>query len=253
MPDPAETNPQLIFDWSKPRRQTARLIGWLLITGLGLAGFFFLFRVVYQPPRHFIPATNHITLLSSTDPAARALLQRVSDHDFFVFANNSESRDAPSLDEQAPVFHPSFEKHELRLQDLPQRDTKPPPVRLLDVTAPTLPRPALQDMRAPATAVSPPPASIARLSLHLTGALQARKMISTPDLAKLPPLDYTAWRFQVGVDREGRVAFTLPLATSEKPADAAEVLRLLRELRFAPDEKAASPMWGIASFDWSQP
>jgi len=252
MPDPAETATPLIFDWSKPRRPTARLVFWLLVTALGLAGFFFMFRVVFQTPRHYIPTTSHITLLSPNDPAARALLQRISDRDFFVFPNNSERKGGVSLDDQAPVFHPSFEKHELKLQDLPQRDAKPPPVRLLDVTEPNLPPPDLREMRAPSAAV-PLAAAPAVLSLHLKGALEKRKIVTAPDFSKLAPQDNTAWRFQLGVEKDGRVSFALPVATGEKATDAGEVLRLLRAVRFAPDNDSSAPMWGIATLDWSRP
>jgi hypothetical protein len=260
MGEPTETEPQLTFDWSKPRRQSAGLLLWLILTGIGLAGFFFLFRVVYQTPRHFIPATSQITLLSPTDPAARALLQRVADRDFFVFSNNKKSDDDPSLDDRAPVFHPSFEKHELRLQDLPQRDSKPPPVRLLDVTVPTLPPPDLHDLHAPPAAVTalplPPPSAPFTPALHLSGALAERKIVSMPDFSSLSALDCTAWRFQLGVDVDGRVTFALPLATAEKAADSSEALRLLSEVRFAPEDQnnhARPPMWGVATFEWTRP
>jgi hypothetical protein len=252
MPDPAETASPLIFDWSKPRRPTARLVFWLLITGMALAGFFFLFRVVFQTPSHYIPTTSRITLLSPNDPSARALLQKVSDRDFFVFANNRERNGGMSLDEQAPVFHPSFEKHELKLQDLPQRDAKPPPVRLLDVTEPNLPAPDLHDMRAPSPA-SPAAASVSVLSLHMTGPLEKRKIISTPNFSTLTLLDNSAWRFQMGVEKDGRVSFALPVATGDKATESAEIVRLLREVRFAPDTVNPAPMWGIATLVWSHP
>jgi len=254
MPEQAETKPQLIFDWSKPRTQTARLVFWLLVTGVGVALFFVLFRVVYQTPRHVIPSTQHITLLSNNDPAARNLLQRVADRDFYIFPSNGQGQHQMSLSEQAPVFHPSFEKHELKLQDLPQRDTKPPPARLLDFTEPILPPVDLHELRAPA-ATPPSTASKAplKLALHLSGTLETRKLLATPDLSTLPTLDFTAWRFQVGVGSDGRVTFVLPVATGEKTTDVTPMLRVLNNLRFAADDKAESPQWGVASFAWSQP
>ncbi len=253
MPDPAETDPPLIFDWSKPKRPTARLLLWLVVTSLGLAGFFILFRVVYQTPRHFIPATNHVTLLSPTDPAARALLQRVADRDFFVFSNNSEGKPSPSLEDLGPVFNPTFKNHELKLQDLPQRDAKPPPVRLLDVASPMLPPPDLHDMHALPAPAEPKSVSPFKLTLHFEGALANRKIVSLPDLSTLPPsLDYSAWRFQVGVDADGRVTFALPLVSAEKLTDSSAVLDLLQKVRFAGHSNIPSPVWGIASFEWSQ-
>jgi hypothetical protein len=253
MSEQAETTPQLIFDWSKPRRPIARLVLWLLVTSVGLTLFFMLFHVIYQTPRRIIPATHQVTLLSPNDPAARNLLQRVSDKDFFIFSGNGSGQHQLSLAEQAPVFHPTFEKHELKLQDLPQRDTKPPPARLLDVTEPTLPPPDLKDLHSSvaATTSAAPPASV--LTLQISGALENRKLLSQLNLSTLPPLDYTAWRFQIGVAADGRVTFVLPVASGEKSADAAPVLHLLNHLRFAPDEKTPAPVWGIAKFEWVHP
>lgn len=253
MPDPAETSPPLVFDWSQPRRPTARLLMWLLITSAGIAGFFFLFRVVYQTPRRAIPITNHITLLTPTDPEASALLQRVSDRDFFAFTNTSESLHSDILDQQLPRFHPLFEKHELRLQDLPQRDSKPPPVRLLDVTEPTLPPADLRELHAPpaATEAARASASPPHLALHLTGDLAKRKILSVPDFAPLASLDTMAWRFQIGVGPDGRVSFALPLtAAQEKPGEASQAEHLLEQLRFAAEPGSPAPSWGIATLHW---
>jgi hypothetical protein len=64
-------------------------------------------------------------------------------------------------------------------------------------------------------------------------------------------LDNTAWRFQLGVEQDGRVSFALPVAAGDKATEAAEIVRLLREVRFAPDTANPAPVWGIATLVWS--
>src|SRR5436309_497891 len=69
MPDsPSETDP-LIFHWQQPARKTRGLLFWLVAVLLALAGFFYLFQVVYPQAQRFTPVPHHIVALSPADPA----------------------------------------------------------------------------------------------------------------------------------------------------------------------------------------
>ena len=247
MSKPRQTDPGLTFDWRKPPAEWPRLAMWLLVTVIGLVAFFALFRVVYPQTQRLVPTAQHVTLLG-TDPAARAVFNVVQDRDFLIIPSADGKRSPVSLDDRAPVFHSSFEKHELKLLDLPQRDTKPAPVRLLDVREPVLPRLDLSGLHrvAPGTAPTTPQ----KLVLRLRGDLASRPVESQPGFGTLQMTEPESWIFHLGVDGTGHVIFALPVEAPGKLDEAAPLLRLLRQIRFAADA-ARKTTWGEASLAWT--
>ena len=246
MPKPSQTDPGLTFDWRKPRAEWARLAFWMLVTFLGLAAFFALFRVVYPQTRRIVPTAQQITLLG-TDPATQAVLNAVQDRDFLIIPSSDGKKNPVSLEDLAPVFHPSYEKHEIKLLDLPQRNTKPAPVRLLDVREPVLPRLDLSDLSPNPRATAPVPK---KLALQVRGGLASRETASQPEFGTLEMAEPESWRFHLGVDSAGHVIFALPVEAPGKLEEAAPLLRLLRQIRFAP-ESVERITWGEAALVWS--
>ncbi len=247
MPKPPPTDPGLTFDWRKPRGERTRLVFWMLVTFFGLAAFFALFRVVYPQTQRRVPTAQQVTLLGS-DTAAQTVLNAVQDHDFLIIPSADSKRNLVSLEDRAPVFHPSYEKHELKLLDLPQRNTKPAPVRLLNVREPILPRLDLSELdRNPRT---PSTARPIKLALHLRGGLTSRVITSQPDFSTLQMAEPESWRFHLGVNSAGQVLFALPIEAPSKLGDAAPLLRLLRQIRLAPDA-SKDTTWGGAALVWS--
>ena len=246
MPKPSQTEPDLTFDWRKPRGEWARLAFWTLVTFLGLAAFFALFRVVYPQTQRVVPTAQQITQLG-TQPATQAVLDAVQDRDFLIIPSTGGKRNPVSLEDRAPVFHPSYEKHEVKLLDLPQSNTKPAPVRLLDVREPVLPRLELSDLKP-----SPPDTDTLprKLDLHIRGSLAARQTDARPDFDDLQMAEPESWRFHLGVDGAGQVVFALPIEAPGKLEEAAPLLRLLRQIRFSPDS-GERITWGEAALAWS--
>ncbi len=242
MSKPTPTDPGLTFDWRKPRAEWARLAFWILVMFLGLAAFFALFRVVYPQTRRLVPTAQQVTLLG-TDPATLPILNSVLDRDFLIIPSSDGRRSAVSLEDSAPVFHPSYEKHELRLLDLPQRNMNPAPVRLIDVREPVLPRLDLSELIREPKPAAPGPRKPA---LQLRGGLASREIASQPDWGTLPMAEPESWRFHLGVDGSGNVIFALPVEVPGKLEEAAPLLRLLRQVRFAPlsEERIT---WGEAT------
>lgn len=257
---PAETSSKetpLIFHWPRPLEQGRRLIFWIGVVALGLAGFFYVFQVVYPQSQRSTPIPHQVLLLDPSDPVARAILNKVQDRDFLVLPSDDAGADTSRLEDHAPVFHPSYEGHKLGLQDLPHKPFTVPPARLLKVDEPVLPpldlselKRSAKDEQAPAKEAAP------RLVMKLTGNLATRKMIHPPDLTGILPADPGAHRIQLGVDAQGRVWFALPLRESENLAMASELTERLTQVRFEPveekkkDDQAPAPTWGVASFAW---
>jgi hypothetical protein len=261
MPSDSSKETPLIFHWPRPLEQGRRLIFWIGVVALGLAAFFYVFQVVYPQSQRSTPIPHQVLLLDPSDPAARAILNKVQDRDFLVLPGEDPGTEAARLEDRAPVFHPSYEGHQLSLQDLPHKPFTVPPARMLKMDEPVLPPLDLAELKR-ADASSAPNAKTAapRLALKLTGALAKRKMIHPPDLAGLSPADPATLCIQLGVDAHGRVWFALPLRESESVQMSSDLASRLTQARFEPlDAKSGSegsllaqepPVWGIATFAW---
>ncbi len=248
-----QTTPEsdLIFHWKRPVVKARGLAFWIFAVLLGLAGFFYLFRVVYPQAQRFRPVPYHIVALNSADPAAREVLNKVHDVDFLILPPPSEVMGSVSLDEHAPVFHPSFEGHKLQLEDLPHQAHPIPPARLLQMDAPVLPPLDLSELKSPVSPVKPL-VKTGRLTMRMTGPLGLRAMTHPPDLGAVSLSDPSACRFQLGVNAEGVVEVALPLASIENPEALQKLGRLMQAIRFAPATgKDSGPMWGTATFEWN--
>jgi hypothetical protein len=252
MPEPASESESLTFHWHKPARKARGLTFWLFVVLLGLAAFFYLFQVVYPQAQRFTPVPHHIIALNPGDPAAREFLNKVQDRDFLILPTSNETGAAASLDDHAPVFHPTFEGHKLQLQDLPQKAFSVPSARLLQTDAPVLPPLDLSELQTPPQAAKPA-ANAAKLTMRLTGPLAGRGLLQAPDLGGVILNDPASCRFQLGVNADGSVAVALPLASAETQESMQKLGTAMREMRFVPAEpKAETPMWGMATFEWSK-
>lgn len=247
-----ETNP-LIFHWTIPVWKQRGLLFWMFVVLLGLAAFFYLFQVVYPQAQRFTPVPHQIVVLNPTDPAAKELMNRVHDRDFLILPPASESTSTVSLEEHAPVFHPTFEGHKLQLQDLPSKTFTVPPARLLQMDAPVLPPPDFTDLK-----VSPIPTVktvtvTPSLVLRLSGPLSLRVVKRTADLSGITMADPMSCRFQLGVNADGGVDVALPLSSGEDAETIAKLTAAMQSIRFAPASvQASAPVWGTVTFEWSK-
>jgi len=247
----------LIFDWRGQDRHFPALMKWFFSTIAAMTAFAYVFKVVYPQSQRVAPVPQQITVLNAADPSMRGLLRKVADQDFLVIPHDQLAGQV-RLDEFAPVFHPSYEKHELQLQDLPHKTFNVPPARLLDPSEPMLPPPDLSQLKKAPEASPSEPGGKQSLSLVFTGALAKRKTAHSPDLNALKLTDPEAWRFHVGVDERGRVAFALPIATGEAAALTPEIVTLIGEMRFEPAPKNEGTTsrgmitWDVANLQWGK-
>lgn len=252
MRTPSESRQTLVFEWKRPNRRGLSLFTWLFLTLLGMGGFFYLFKVIYPQSQRFTPVPQQIFVLNPGNPAHQALMNRIQDHDYLVIPGNDNATREVHLEDRVPVFHPTFEKHEFQLQDLPRTKINVFPARVLNPTTPVLPPPdlkGLKPMAASASSSSPPPA----ITLGFSGDVSQRQMISRPDLSSLNISDPGAWRFHIGVDAQGRVTSALPIATGEEQAATKLMLSLLSKLRFNPiDNDTSKPKveWSVVTLHW---
>jgi hypothetical protein len=223
----------------------------VFVVPLALAGFFYLFRVVYPQAQRFTPVPHHVVALNAADPAARELLNKVHDVDFLILPPQGEASGTVSLDEHAPVFHSTLEGHKLQLEDLPHQAIPIPPARLLQMDAPVLPPLDLSELKStPAAAKAV--VNVRGLTIRINGPLALRAMTHPPDLSGIFLSDPSACRFQIGVNSDGVVEVALPLASTENSEVLQKLGNVVQRIRFAPaSTKGAEPVWGTATFEWS--
>jgi len=109
-----------LFDWQRRRHRSLRLPIYLLVSLSLLSIFFYLFQVTYPTPERTLPRGQEITLLTPTDPAARAILRRISDHTVAWALPLAPTHDAVDWGEIAPRLEPSFASHQFHPLDLPE-------------------------------------------------------------------------------------------------------------------------------------
>lgn len=238
----------LIFDWPQRFGGNGKLILAMLLVLVGMTAFFYVFQVVYPQNQRFSPVPHQVYILNPSDPQTDALLQKVQDRDFLLLPSTQPLASEASLNDSAPVFHPSFTDHTLTLQDLPHRTFTAPPARLLDRDAAVMPALDLSDLKPAKDRKSTmEEESSFVIAMKISGLAEARlpKLLPAfPDLEMNAP---EATEYEIAVDEQGRVVFALSLTTTESP----EVLRQLglkiRRLRFQPDIKATEEGAGKAN------
>lgn len=243
----------LNFHWHKPAGSDGRLWRWLIIAALGLISFFYLFKVVYPQTSRVTPLPQQVLILNATDPTARAIMNRVQDIDHLMLPTSSDITNPVNLDEQVPVFHPSFENHRFSLQDLPYKAVKVRPARLLDTTSPILPPLDLSDLKETPTVIQRRLKG-PHLTMKLSGDLAGRPLLSPSDFTPLGITDADAYRFQLGVDPRGHVTFALPITENGNPEITQRVVKFLTQLKFQAlpaKDTMGKPAWGVATFQWS--
>jgi hypothetical protein len=261
MPHKVASEHPLIFDWALVRSRFGRLLLAFLGVLVGLTLFFFVFRVVYPQSERFTPIPHQAVMLDPGNPATTSIMNRVRDVDYLLLPSRHQQDSAPTLQSQAPVFHPSFEGHQLTLQDLPHRQFTAPPPRLLDADAPVLPPLDLSELKSHnprpvfAQANTNDKKRHSRLRMKFHGLAESRLPRNVPDVFDVPVIDPGTCRFKIGIISDGRVAVALPLSTPEPPAAGASLADRVRRLRFAPltpemVKDAPAIEWGEISFEW---
>ena len=252
MKTPSDSRQTLVFDWTKPAHRGLGLALSLLITLTAMAAFFYLFRVIYPQSQRLTPVPQQVFVLNPADPAHQALINRVRDQDHLVIAGGDNDMREVHLDDHAPVFHPSFEKHEFQLQDLPRTKINVFPARILNPSASMLPPPDLKGLKpaeGPFASFGPPPP----ITLGFSGELSKMHLRTMPDLTALQITDPGAWRFHIGVSADGHVAYVMSIATGEEQTATKTLLSLLSKLRFDPVDNAdgsATVVWSIVTLHW---
>ncbi len=239
-----EDSPRLTFEWVVPESTIWRLLFYAGITVVTLAGFFFVFRVVYPESDRPPLVSRRVLVLSENDPDARPLIQRAVDQSFALLPTPAED---PAKEAALPEFRPSFEGYRMRLKGLPVTKVNEPAKRMFSPGRVVLPPAERQDIeRSPRTRSGFESALTVQVSGEASDRFEGRAPIR--GLALVEPIRL---RFRVAVNERGLVVFALPLESIEDADVQTQLLGAVERLRFKPVSENGV-MWADAAFEWTE-
>lgn len=243
MKPPHHHEPPLLFDWDRRERTLSWLLFYVLITALGFAALFILFRIVTPEAPRLTSRPQQMIVLNPDVPAERSLINRAMDLSFTLLpSESSDQRDVPAA-MNLPDFQSSLRSFELKLKapNAGLTTHERPRVFAQDIDVlPPLPPMARRPVKA---------AQVSTLHAQIDGELAGR-LISDASLRDIPLSDPSRPRFRVAVGPLGQVMMALPLAASDDPAVMVKLHAAMTQLRFKPAGKDIE--WAQVGFTWEK-
>jgi hypothetical protein len=136
-----------VFQWAREKRTWLHIVAFLLFSIIVHGSGFYLFKVVYPSPVRVEPRPDAITILDTTNPAVRSVLQRISDRTIFLMPPSSQSEVRVRLEDHRVRFTPAFQRTEIELK------APPLPAAIPGVIEPLEPDFAASDAGTPAAGI----------------------------------------------------------------------------------------------------
>lgn len=243
-------NGNLIFTWLVRERRGASLLMFAIASLLFLTAITLLFQVVYPSARQRPLSPQRILLLDRSSPAARPILDMVSDRDFQLLRASEDG--VSQLAAHAPVFTPSFKGHTFRARDFIDTSTAAPSVpRLFQpnlVPLPPVPRVEMSK-------TNPKPARPQSLQPVVTEGFNDREIIRSIAITDPGFAIAGGTSYRIAVTPAGVVEFVLPLQDPASQPETIAQFKTIRDqlqrLHFKPSAKRALD-WGVVQFVWRE-
>ena len=236
---PHSTANGLIFDWHVRDHSMMRLFVALVLLMAAMSAFFFIFRIVHPVAQRLPVTPQHVISLDPNNPAELALIHLAQDRSFALL---SDADSVAPVESPFLAFHPSFDRHEIKLRELEPATTAIHQPRLFTAAAdvlPPVPRRAVDIVPAPPAA---------KLHAIMSSSLAQRGPASL-ELSDIKLTQPTRVQFRVAIGSAGQILTALPLSSIED----AEVMRQLQAavvaLRFNPSDVHRVD-WGEISIRW---
>jgi len=236
----------LTFDWKRSGRRPFWLLFFILLSSVGHAACFYLFRVVYPPQKRELISAAEVIILNSSDPLTRRVLNRIDDRVVAL-----DSRGAPessgAMTASGTRFRPFFEGYQPKLRELPrfELDARPP---LFPPGSLFLPSIDPGHRKSPSKVSATPFKPVASIR-WVAGKRQILRGFEWLPLAEVQrPAENDESLFYIGVDRLGQVVHALPEQSAGALMDAA-LLTCLRQMRFSPVKYRVAD-WAWVTVRW---
>lgn len=233
------THELLIFSWGTRDHSTWHLVVALLLMMGGMAGFFFIFRIVHPVSQRLPITPQHVISLDPHDPAALALIHRAQDRSFVLL---SEEDSALPVASPLLAFHPSFEGHQIKLREMaPVAATLQQP-RLFTATSDVLPE-------VPRRASGPVTVPVVSTLYAIMSPALTKRGPASVELPGIKLTQPTRVQFRVAIGSAGQIITALPLSSAEDAEIMQQLSAAVMALRFEPSA-IRRVEWGEISFRW---
>lgn len=236
----------LLFRWDPPRRQSAVLVSFLVLSLVAHALCFYIFQIVYPPPIALLPPPARVTFISADSEEGRTLLRWIDAEDPALAFTTHPPPGAKIRALPKAEHVPSYSTLEPALKDLP---------------------PLKPDLRIPS---SRPPGAVRSVSRKPMPARPAGKTLISFSkefdqfgAPTLPQTGFTAsngetpetLRFRVAVNQLGEVRYCFAMNSSGDPVlDEQARFQIVRSRfsgsRGSGDQPGSPLVWGVATIQW---
>lgn len=244
--DVREARGGLTFDWKRSGRRPFWLLFFILLSIVGHAACFYLFRVVYPPQKRELVSAVEVTILDPSDPATRRVLARIDDR---VVALDSRGipESLAAITGSGTRFRPFFEGYQPELRELPRFELES---RIPFFPSGNLFLPPIDsaNRELPSKVPAAPFKPVASIRWVASIRQVLRDFEWTPVATVQRPVENDEALFYIGIDRFGKVVHAIPEKSAGALMDAA-LLISLRQMRFSP-VKYRGIDWAWVTFRW---
>jgi hypothetical protein len=238
---------RLIFDWRRRERRGTWLLACFLVTLLGLASLFLIFRIVTPEAPKLTSRPQQMIVLNPDVPAERALIHHAQDRSFTLVPSDTLGEHSLPKEVRLPAFKATISTFEMKLKSAGSRLTSAerPSLMQQDFLDVLPPPPKPESMNKPA----PLPRVILRAQLD---GSSTRPLLAGRDLPEIPLTDPARPRFRIAVGSLGQVVMAMPVASSDDPAVMVKLHAAMTQLRFQPQPQQKDLEWLDVSFGWEK-
>jgi hypothetical protein len=237
----------LLFDWGRREHRGPWLMAYFLLTLLGLASLFVLFRIVTPEAPKLTTRPQQMIVLNPGVPAERALIHRAQDRSFTLVPSDTLGGQSIPSEARLPAFKSAISSFGMKLRSAGSV--------LTASDRPSLMEQDFLDALPPPTELEPVKKSTTPAAFVLRARLAGeppRALLSGRDLKDIPLLDPARPRFRVAIGSLGQVVLAVPVASSEDPAVMVKLHAAMTQLRFQPQPAQKDLEWADVSFAWEK-
>ncbi|MBP7948578.1 MAG: hypothetical protein KA004_02905 [Verrucomicrobiales bacterium] len=237
--------PMLTFNWKRREIRRVRLFGFLLVSLLGHAVCFYLFKVVTPGSTRRLPPEESVLFLESSQPGVAEILTSLEDHSTAALIPLDQTDSGTGeISQFIPPYQPTYAGYQPEVQEPPSQGE----MALPELAAASIPLlPVVEGLRpikpAPAAPAAPP---VPQLLVKFP--LSSRALQSPPQWPQnlTPPEEPDAvFTFHLGVDQAGIVRHCF----AEGAASPPDLRGTLSRLRFQPSTHPGL-QWAEVEIHW---
>jgi len=237
----------LIFDWGRHEHRGPWLMAYFIITLLGLASLFLIFRIVTPEAPKLTTRPQQMIVLNPDVPAERALIHRAQDRSFTLVPSDTLGGQTIPSEARLPAFKSAISSFEMRLKSAGSK--------LTTNERPSLMEQDFFDVLPPPSEMEPAKKSVSSVTSVLRVRLadkSSRDLLSGRNLKDIPLVDPARPRFRVAIGSLGQVVMAVPVASSEDPSVMVKLHAAMTQLRFQPAPEQKDLEWADVSFAWEK-